>query len=78
MDLSGVVSLAAPGDVAGAVFCFGRITARTRAIYAAWVDMKDLAAEGDAMVGDPIAAAGLAYLREVNEHRPRRIRKVQD
>ncbi len=56
----------------------GVITARTRAIYAAWVDMKDLAAEGDAMVGDPIAAAGLAYLREVNEHRPRRIRKVQD
>jgi hypothetical protein len=34
----------------------GIITARTAPTYANWVDMKGLEAEGDAMVGDAIAA----------------------
>lgn len=54
----------------------GVITSRTRPLYAAWVDMKELAAEGESMVGDPIAAAGLAYLARINAGRPRRLRRA--
>jgi hypothetical protein len=47
----------------------GIITDRTRHIYAAWVDMDELAGEGDYVVGDAIAAEGIDYLREINRSR---------
>jgi hypothetical protein len=47
----------------------GIITDRTRHIYAAWVDMAELANEGDYVVGDAIAADGIEFLRGVNAGR---------
>jgi len=44
----------------------GLITDRTRAFYATYVDMDELKAEGDRMVGDDIAEEGIKYLQEVN------------
>ena len=42
------------------------ITDRTRAFYAAYVDMDELQAEGDRMPGDEIAEDGIKYLQEIN------------
>ena len=47
----------------------GIVTDRTLHIYAAWVDTDELDAEGDAMVGDAIAAEGIEYLRAINAGR---------
>jgi hypothetical protein len=44
----------------------GIITDRTRAFYAIYVDMDELKAEGDTMVGDAIADEGIKYLQEIN------------
>jgi hypothetical protein len=44
----------------------GLITERTRGFYAAYVDMDELAAEGERMVGDDIAEEGIRYLQEIN------------
>jgi hypothetical protein len=44
----------------------GLITERTRAFYATYVDMEELYAEGDRMVGDDIAEDGIKYLQEIN------------
>jgi hypothetical protein len=44
----------------------GIITDRTRAIYAAYVDMEELHAESDRMVGDDIAEEGIRYLMSLN------------
>ena len=44
----------------------GLITARTRSFYAAYVDLDELAAEGERMVGDDIAEEGIRYLQEIN------------
>jgi hypothetical protein len=44
----------------------GIITDRTRAFYATYVDMDELKAEGDKMVGDDIAEEGIKYLQEIN------------
>ncbi|HEX2594614.1 MAG TPA: hypothetical protein VHL34_24130, partial [Rhizomicrobium sp.] len=44
----------------------GIITERTRKFYAAYIDMDELAAEGDRMVGDDIAEEGIAYLQAIN------------
>jgi len=44
----------------------GIITDRTRDNYAAFVDMKELHDEGDRMVGDDIAEAGIEYLMKLN------------
>jgi hypothetical protein len=44
----------------------GLITDRTRAFYATYVDMDELRAEGDKMVGDDIAEEGIKYLQEIN------------
>ena len=44
----------------------GIITDRTRAFYATYVDMDELKAEGDRMVGDDIAEEGIKYLQEIN------------
>jgi hypothetical protein len=44
----------------------GLITDRTRTFYANYVDMDELKAEGDRMVGDDIAEEGIAYLQQIN------------
>ena len=44
----------------------GIITDRTRGVYAAYVDMAELYAEGDRMVGDDIAEEGIKYLVSLN------------
>ena len=44
----------------------GIITDRTRGIYAAYIDMDELYAEGDRMVGDDIAEEGIKYLMQLN------------
>jgi hypothetical protein len=51
------------------LFKAGIVTERTMHVYAAWLDTGALEAEGEAMVGDAIAAEGLAYLREINRRR---------
>ncbi len=56
----------------------GIITDRTRAAYAFWVDMEELQAEGDRMVGDEIAEAGLASLRDVNQSKRRIVRQLHE
>ena len=44
----------------------GIITDRTRNFYGMYVDMDELKAEGDRMVGDDIAEEGIKYLQAVN------------
>jgi len=44
----------------------GLITGRTRSFYAMYVDLDELAGEGDRMVGDDIAEDGIRYLQEIN------------
>ncbi len=44
----------------------GIITDRTRAFYGMYVDMAELKAEGDRMVGDDIAEEGIKYLQKIN------------
>jgi hypothetical protein len=44
----------------------GIITDRTRANYAAFIDMAELHAEGDRMIGDDIAEEGIRYLMKLN------------
>jgi hypothetical protein len=44
----------------------GIITNRTREVYAAYIDMAELHAEGDRMVGDDIAEEGIKYLVKLN------------
>ena len=47
----------------------GIITERTRGMYAAWVDMEELARESDEVVGLDIAEQGVAELSEINRSR---------
>ncbi|MFM9865063.1 MAG: diiron oxygenase [Micropepsaceae bacterium] len=44
----------------------GIITDRTKAFYAMYVDMEELKAEGDQMIGDAIAEEGIKYLQTIN------------
>ena len=44
----------------------GLITHRTRPQYALWVDLAELEAEGDRMVGDEVAEEGIRSLKEIN------------
>jgi hypothetical protein len=44
----------------------GIITDRTKSFYAMYVDMDELRAEGDHMIGDDIAEEGIKYLQTVN------------
>jgi hypothetical protein len=44
----------------------GLITDRTRSFYAMYVDLDELAGEGERMVGDDIAEDGIRYLQEIN------------
>ncbi|MEW6597965.1 MAG: ferritin-like domain-containing protein [Pseudomonadota bacterium] len=48
----------------------GIITDRTRGFYATYVDMEELKAEGEHMVGDDIAEEGIRYLQSVNFKKP--------
>lgn len=47
----------------------GIITKRTAPIYATYVDVEELRHESDEMVGDAIAAEGIARLKRINEGR---------
>ena len=47
----------------------GIITERTRPVYAAWVNMRELDAEDDAVVGSALADATVSELREINRGR---------
>jgi hypothetical protein len=49
----------------------GIITQRTAPLYAVWVDMKELAAEGQGIPGDIVAEEMLVVLREINAKRKR-------
>ena len=49
----------------------GIITDRTAPLYAVWVDMEELEAEGDGIPGDDIAEEMLVVLREINAKRRR-------
>jgi len=51
------------------LFKTGIITDRTIHVYDTWLDTEALEAEGDAMVGDAVAADGIEYLREINKKR---------
>ena len=44
----------------------GIITDRTRAFYGMYIDLDELKAEGDRMVGDDIAEEGIAFLKTIN------------
>jgi hypothetical protein len=44
----------------------GIITDRTKSFYSMYVDMDELKAEGDHMIGDDIAEEGIKYLQSVN------------
>ncbi len=54
----------------------GIITERTREHYTAWVDMEELVAEGDHMVGDDIAEEGIRYLKDINEGKRTIVKKL--
>ena len=49
----------------------GIITSRTAPLYAVWVDMKELEAEGDGIPGDVVAEEMLVVLRDINAKRRR-------
>ena len=49
----------------------GIITQRTAPLYAVWVDMKELEAEGEGIPGDVVAEEMLVVLREINAKRRR-------
>src|SRR5438552_1569261 len=54
----------------------GIITERTRAAYALWVDLDELAAEGDRMVGDEVAEEGIKSLKEINAGKRKVVRRL--
>jgi hypothetical protein len=54
----------------------GIITDRTRAQYANWVDMDELKAEGDRMVGDDIAEEGIESLKAINAVKRKVVKKI--
>jgi hypothetical protein len=54
----------------------GIITERTRPHYAVWVDLDELAAEGDRMVGDEVAEEGIRSLKEINAGKRKIVRRL--
>ena len=54
----------------------GIITERTRANYAVWVDLEELTAEGDRMVGDEVAEEGIRSLKAINAGKRKVVRKA--
>lgn len=55
----------------------GIITDRTKPMYAAWVDMEELAGESDEMPGDAIAEEGMAELKVINAGRKKTSRVLR-
>ena len=53
------------------LFKAGIITERTRPVYAAWVDMDELARESDEVAGQAVADAAMLELRDINSGRKR-------
>ena len=53
----------------------GIITERTRPVYAAWVDMDELAGENDEVVGQAVADEGVEMLRDINRGRRKMTRR---
>ena len=58
------------------LFKAGIITDRTKATYAAWVDMEELRGESDEVVGTDIADATVEELREINAKNSKLISKA--
>jgi hypothetical protein len=54
----------------------GIITERTRAHYAVWVDMAELAAESDRMVGEDLAEEGIRSLKDINAGKRKIVRRI--
>jgi hypothetical protein len=54
----------------------GIITERTRDRYAAWVDVGELVAEGDRMVGDDVAEEGIRQLQAINAGKRKVVKKL--
>ena len=54
----------------------GIITERTRSNYAMWVDMEELASEGDRMVGDDVAEEGIESLKAINATKRKIVRRI--
>jgi len=54
----------------------GIVTERTRAAYAVWVDLDELAAEGDRMVGDEVAEEGIRSLKAINAGKRKVVRRL--
>ena len=54
----------------------GIITDRTRAHYAMWVDMDELAGESDRMAGDDLAEEGIRSLKEINAGKRKIVRRL--
>jgi len=52
------------------------ITERTRSHYATWVDMEELSAEKDRIVGEDIAEEGIRGLREINAGKRKIVRRI--
>jgi hypothetical protein len=55
----------------------GIITERSRATYASWVDMDELAREEDEVVGADVAEDGIEQLREINRGRKRLVKPLR-
>ena len=55
----------------------GIITHRTRAVYAQWVDMEELALEHDEVVGTELAEATTEELRAINKTRTKMVRPLR-
>ena len=53
----------------------GIITERTRPLYAVWVDMKELASDGEEIPGAAVAEETMIMLREINAKRRRIVGK---
>ena len=54
----------------------GIITKRTRTTFARWVDLDEVAAKGDRMVGDDVVEAGIESLKAINATRRRIVRRI--
>ena len=59
------------------IYKAGIITERTRPMYEHWVDMDELAREGDEVAGQAVADATVERLREINSDRKSMIRTVR-
>ena len=58
------------------LYTAGLITDRTRPFYASWVDMDEIAGEGEWTVGQSIAEEGIADLKQINESKRSIIRPI--